>query len=148
MKLVKIKILNKQTFPDGRKEKIKHEGKGKYNLKNDKHYLVYNENNKGLEDVETILKFNEEKNRVLMQRSKPRKTRQVFDVNESCLFEYAIGRHKMKFLTETKSLKIETSKNKGIIKIKYNLLQNQEIFAENSLKVEYSFIDEECSKNG
>jgi uncharacterized beta-barrel protein YwiB (DUF1934 family) len=131
MKLVKIKILNKQTFPDGRKEKIKHEGKGKYNLKNDKHYLVYNENNKGLEDVETILKFNEEKNRVLMQRAKPRKTR-----------------HKMKFLTETKSLKIETSKNKGIIKIKYNLLQNQEIFAENSLKVEYSFIDEECSKNG
>ncbi len=145
MKQVKIKILNKQTFPNGEKEKIKHEGKGKYYFKNDKHYLIYNEKNQGLEDVETILKFNNDNNRVLMQRSKPRETRQVFDTKEDCLFEYAVGKHKMRFLTETKSLKIENSKNKGLIKIKYNLLQNQKIFAENSLKIEYSFIDKECS---
>ncbi|MGM0445359.1 MAG: DUF1934 domain-containing protein [Bacillota bacterium] len=148
MEQVKIKILNEQTFPDGRKEMIQHEGKGNYHLKNDKHYLIYSENNQGLEDVETILKFNQDKNRVLMQRSKPRKTRQVFDVNDSCLFEYAISRHKMKFLIETKSLKINISKNNGSIKIRYNLLQNQKIFAKNSLKIEYIFINKECIENG
>ena len=144
MKQVKIKILNSQTYPNGEKEKIKHEGKGKYYFKNDKHYLIYNEKNQGLEEVETILKFNDDKNRVLMQRSKPRETRQVFDVKEDCLFDYSVGRHKMKFLTETKSLNIDISKDKGSIEIEYNLLQKQKIFAENNLKIEFSFINKEC----
>lgn len=143
MKEIKINVNNKQKFPDGRQDEITYEGKGEYKYKNGKHYLIYEETSRGLEEVKTIIRFNEKISRVLLKRSQPNEMRQVFDVKENCDFFYNLGSHKMKFETDTKSLHIETSPGQGEIAVEYDLIQNNEIFASNNLKIEYRLIDKE-----
>ncbi|HKL13865.1 MAG TPA: DUF1934 domain-containing protein [Halanaerobiales bacterium] len=143
MKKVKIKVNNKQKFPDGQKDEISYQGKGEYKYKNGKHYLIYNETNRGLEDVKTIVRLNEKNNRILLKRAQPKEMRQVFDVKEKCNFLYNLGNHKMRFTTDTKKLHIETSPQRGEININYDLLQHGEVFTSNQLNIKYSFIDKE-----
>jgi len=143
MKRVKIKVNNKQTSPDGSKDVVSYEGKGDYKFKNGKHYLIYNENNKGLEEVKTILRLDESKNNILLKRAQPNEMRQIFDENNKCEFKYNLGTHKMIFITDTKSVEIDLNDKKGKIKIKYDLLQGEQVFTSNNLKVEYRFIDKE-----
>jgi len=143
MKRVKIKVNNKQTSPDGSKDVVSYEGEGNYKFKNDKHYLIYNESNKGLEDVKTILRLNESENNILLKRASPNEMRQMFDVDNRCKFKYNIGSHKMNFITNTKSIEMKIDDKEGKIKIKYDLLQGNQIFTSNNLKVEYRFIDKE-----
>lgn len=143
MKRVKIKVNNKQTSPDGSKDVVSYEGKGNYRFKNGKHYLIYNESNKGLEDVKTILRLNEAENKILLKRSQPNEMRQIFDVDNKCEFKYNLGSHKMNFITDTKSIEMKIENKKGEFKIKYDLLQGNQIFTSNNLKVEYRFLDKE-----
>ncbi len=143
MKRVNIKVKNKQTSPDGSQDVVSYEGKGNYRFKNGKHYLIYNESNKGLEDVKTILRLNEEKNRILLKRSQPNEMRQMFDVDNKCEFKYNLGSHKMNFITDTKNIEIKTDNKNGKIKIKYDLIQGNQVFTSNNLKVEYSFMNKE-----
>lgn len=143
MKRVKIKVNNKQISPDGSKDIVGYEGEGNYKYKNGKHYLIYNESNRGLEGVKTILRLNQQKNRILLKRTKPNEMRQMFDVNNKSEFKYNLGNHKMKFITDTISIEMKTNNNKGEIKIKYDLIQDNQIFTSNNLKVEYRFLDKE-----
>ena len=143
MKEVKIKVENKQVFPDGKKDKITYKGKGEYKYKNGKHYLIYEEKNEGLSEVKTILRFNEKENRVLLKRSEPNEMRQIFDIKENCDFLYNIGSHKMRFETNTKKLSIKISEQKGEISIEYDLMQANQIFTSNNLQIKYSFIVKE-----
>ena len=143
MEEVMIKVNNKQEFPEGEKDEIGYEGKGEYKYKNGKHYLIYEETNQGLEEVKTIIRFNEKLNRILLKRASPNEMRQVFDVKENCDFLYNLGSHKMRFETDTKKLQIETSPQRGQISIEYNLIQNEQVFTSNNLKIEYRFIDKE-----
>ncbi|MCF8000782.1 MAG: DUF1934 domain-containing protein [Halanaerobiales bacterium] len=143
MKRVKIKVNNKQTSPDGSKDEVSYEGEGDYKFKNDKHYLIYNESNKGLEDVKTILRLNESENNILLKRAQPNEMRQKFDMDNKCEFKYNLGSHKMNFTTDTKEIEMKIDDKKGKIKIKYDLLQGGQVFTSNNLKVEYRFIDKE-----
>lgn len=143
MREVMLEINNKQKFPDGRKDEISYAGRGEYKYKNGKHYLIYEENNRGLEDVKTIIRFDVKIKRILLKRTSPNEMRQVFDVQENCDFLYNLDNHKMKFETDTKKLNIETSPQKGKISIEYNLIQGEKIFTSNDLKIKYRFIDKE-----
>lgn len=143
MKAVKINLNNKQKFPDGENDEINSLSIGRYNYKNGKHYLIYEEADKGFDNVKTILRFNKKSNRILLKRNYPHKLRQVFDVNKECEFLYKIKNHSIKLKTDTKEIKIKTTDKFGEIFIKYELKQDDKIFAENILTINYSFLRSE-----
>lgn len=143
MKPVKININNKQKFPDGENDEITTQSIGRYKYKNGKHYLIYKETNEGFDNAKTILRINKKSNRVLLKRNYPHKLRQVFDVKKDCEFEYSIDNHRMKLRTDTKKIKIKTANKSGEVFIKYILKQNNEIFTENILTINYIFLRSE-----
>jgi len=138
-KKVFIKLKNRQEFLENKNiEEVEKDYQGEFYKKRDKFYLSYIEDSEGIEGAKTILKIDPHKKRVLLLRQKPAEMKQDFQTGEKQkgYFDTEYGR--INLSVKTDSLKIDISKDAGIISINYKLYLSGELSSEHSLSLSFS----------
>jgi uncharacterized beta-barrel protein YwiB (DUF1934 family) len=142
-KNVSIKLENvQQLIDDQEKQRINNQYQGEFYIKNEKLYLKYEDDAEGIDGAQTVVKIDPEQERVLLLRQEPAAMKQDFVCGEKQqgYFETAYGEIKM--AVKTKSLEMEISENRGLIRINYQVYLGGELNAEHRLKINYKILKE------
>ncbi|MFW6034655.1 MAG: DUF1934 domain-containing protein [Halothermotrichaceae bacterium] len=137
-KKIGLNISNTQFFIDSEDiDNITYQSQGLLYLKNNKYYLIYNNNTQGFAGSRTKIKINYKGQKVSLLRDRPAQLRQFFEEGKKLKGFYQINAGKIKLETYTSEIDINIKKNKGDLFIKYSLFFNGQPTNKNQLKINW-----------
>jgi len=133
-----IEITGRQKFiHNGENDKIEQEVTGRIFLKNDKYYLIYNDDSPGVDGAEAKLRIDLEAEQLLLMRADPAPMKQKFITGEITDGYYGRAGQKFDVSVDTEKMFLQADLNSGEIKVDYHLYFNGELTSENKLSIRY-----------
>ncbi|RCW48284.1 MULTISPECIES: DUF1934 domain-containing protein [unclassified Halanaerobium] len=133
-----IKITGRQEFiHNGEKDKIEQVVTGRLFLKNDKYYLIYNDNSPGVDGAEAKLRIDLKAEQLLLMRDDPAPLKQKFIEGEITDGYYGRVEQKFDISVDTEKISLQADMNSGEINVDYCLYFNRELTSENKLSIRY-----------
>ncbi len=140
-KEVKITIVNEQKlYPEG-KDRINQQVKGNLFVKNGVIYLHYDEIKEGLAGASTTIKLDQRSNRVMIIRRQPARMKQVFIPGKKTESFYQTAAGNLEIAIKTEQILLAINDEDGTVRINYNTYINQQLTADNRLKISYKMIN-------
>ncbi|MFP4662058.1 MAG: DUF1934 domain-containing protein [Halanaerobiales bacterium] len=132
---IELSIKSEQFYGHDNSDIMEHKGSGKLYRKRSKYFIIYEDEN----FKKTSLRIIPGENKVIIHRQEP-ELKQIFIVNNKTKGKYVTPYGVFKLGICTSNLDIVIGKEKGIIKIKYDLYMNGHYTSKNYLSISWDIL--------
>ncbi|MFP4016110.1 MAG: DUF1934 domain-containing protein [Halanaerobiales bacterium] len=132
---IELSIKSEQYYGHDNSEIIEHQSTGTLYQKRSRHYIIYEDENLN----KTSVRVNPDENRVIVHRKNP-ELKQLFEVNNNTKGKYVTPYGVFKLGINTSILDIDISKERGNLKISYDLYINGHYTSKNYLNISWDIL--------